>query len=183
MSGSGQVPKSAPLALLDRDGVLNRDTGYVYRSDQVEWIDGALAALARLRSAGYRIAVITNQSGVARGYYSERDVVALHEWMAREIEAKGGKVDAFYYCPFHPEGVVDAYRQDHIDRKPAPGMVLKALADFSADPADAFLVGDQPRDIEAARAAGVRGYLFSGGDLDCQVAVIMNEMTIRGGYA
>ncbi|HEX4197248.1 MAG TPA: HAD-IIIA family hydrolase [Caulobacteraceae bacterium] len=161
----------AGLAIFDRDGVLNVDTGYAHRPDQLVLVAGAAAAVRRLNQADWAVAVITNQSGVARGLYDEAAIGRFHAAMDAALAASGAHVDAYYYCPFHPDAVVPAYRHaDHPDRKPNPGMVLRALADFAVPPARAFLIGDQASDIEAARRAGVRGYLFEGGDLDGFIA-------------
>jgi D-glycero-D-manno-heptose 1,7-bisphosphate phosphatase len=163
------------LALFDRDGVLNEDTGYPHRPDQIEWIEGAFEALAELRRKGFCVAVVTNQSGVARGHFGEDDISVLHQWMAGQVEAKGGRIDAFYYCPYHPEALIDAYRADHPDRKPSPGMILRALADFGANPESCFLIGDRDVDLAAAAAAGVPAYQFTGGRLDLLVSAILDD--------
>ena len=162
---------SAGLAILDRDGVLNLDLGYAHRPDQLVLVDGAAKAVRRLNDAGWAVAAVTNQSGVARGLFDEAQVGRFHAAMDAALAASGARIDAWYYCPFHPDAVVPAHRHaDHPDRKPNPGMVLRALADFAMPPERAFLIGDQASDIEAARRAGVRGYLFEGGDLDALVA-------------
>lgn len=154
------------LALLDRDGVLNCDVGYPYRPDQIVWVPGAVSAVRRLNEAGYSVAVVTNQSGVARGFFEESDVQALHLWMAEALKRAGARIDAFYYCPYHPQATISRYKVDHEDRKPRPGMLLRALRDFSASPLDALMIGDRQTDLDAAAAASVNGYLFEGGDLD-----------------
>jgi D-glycero-D-manno-heptose 1,7-bisphosphate phosphatase len=164
------------LAILDRDGVLNLDLAYVHRPDQLLLVDGAAGAVRRLNDAGWAVAVVTNQSGVARGLYDEAAVGRFHAAMDVALAAFGAHVDAWYYCPFHPDAVVPAYRHaDHPDRKPNPGMLLRALADFAVPAERAFLIGDRASDIEAARRARVRGYLFEGGDLDALVAEAMGE--------
>lgn len=145
-----------PALFLDRDGVLIADKGYVYRREDVEWVEGAAAALRAWRGAGFRIVVITNQSGVARGYYPESAVPALHAWMNAQL---GGLIDAFYYCPHGPDSECAC-------RKPKPGLFLRAMEEMGLDAARSLAVGDKPRDLEAARAAGVRGILFAGGNLD-----------------
>ena len=166
----------AGLAILDRDGVLNLDLGYAHRPDQLVLVDGAAKAVRRLNDAGWAVAAITNQSGVARGLFDEAQIGLFHAAMDAALAASGARIDAWYYCPFHPDAVVPAYRHaDHPDRKPNPGMVLRALADFAMPPERAFLVGDQASDIEAARRAGVRGYLFEGGDLDAFVAEVLAD--------
>ncbi len=153
------------LVLLDRDGVLNMDKGYLYRKQDLEWVPGSREALKELAEAGIPVAVVTNQSGVARGYYGEKDVLLLHSWMVAQIRKAGGDIARFYYCPHHKEGKVAEYAVDCDCRKPKPGMVLRALEELSVAPEDAILIGDSPRDVEAAEAAGVTGYLFQGGDL------------------
>lgn len=150
----------------DRDGVLNLDHGYVHDPANFEWTPGAREAISALTAAGVRCIVVTNQSGVARGYFPEAAVHALHAFMAEELSRTGGAIATFYHCPFHKDAVVEAYRcDDHPDRKPNPGMILRGLAEHGLDPADCVLVGDNDSDVEAARRAGVEGFLFTGGDL------------------
>lgn len=157
--------KKRPAAFLDRDGVLNVDHGYVCRREDFAWIDGAREAVRFLNDSGYLVIVVTNQSGVARGYYEERDIGILHDWMNAELAAEGARIDAFYYCPYHPEGAVARYRQVSPLRKPEPGMILQALEEWPIDPALSFLVGDKEADMVAASRAGIRGHLFAGGSL------------------
>jgi len=152
--------------LFDRDGVLNVDHGYVGEPERLEWIPGARAAVAALNRSGVLVIVVTNQSGVARGLYDLASVNALHAHMQADLAAEGGRIDAFYLCPYHAEARVEAFHHpDHPDRKPNPGMILRAIADWDIDPARALLVGDKASDLEAARRAGVAGVLFDGGDL------------------
>lgn len=153
------------LCLLDRDGVLNRDKAYLYKKENVEWIDGSREAIAFLNGLGCRVAVVTNQSGVARGYFTEAEVGILHEWMAAEVEKAGGRISAFYYCPHLKGAAIKAYDKDCDCRKPRPGLIRQALKEWDTPPRDAFMIGDSPRDVEAAEAAGVKGYLFRGGSL------------------
>jgi D-glycero-D-manno-heptose 1,7-bisphosphate phosphatase len=165
---------------LDRDGVLNEDLGYVHRPADLRWIDGAREAVARINRAGLLAIVVTNQSGVARGFYSEEDVRALHAHMAAELAAVGACVDAFYYCPYHEDGVVPRYvAPDHPDRKPNPGMLLRAIADLDVDPARSLVIGDRASDLEAARRAGVRGALFAGGSLEAFVLAALKTLNGR----
>jgi D-glycero-D-manno-heptose 1,7-bisphosphate phosphatase len=154
-----------PAAFLDRDGVLNEDTGYVHRADQVRWIEGALETVRWLNDSGYLVFVVTNQAGIARGLYSEEHVDSLHGWMSAELRNHGAHIDCIEYCPFHPEGTVERYKRVSELRKPAPGMIRKLLSEWPIDASQSFLVGDRETDIEAAAAAGIRGHLFAGGNL------------------
>ncbi|HEY0437791.1 MAG TPA: HAD family hydrolase [Phenylobacterium sp.] len=155
-----------PALFLDRDGVLNEDRGYVSRWEDFRWIPGAKAAVAAFNRAGWLVVVVTNQSGVGRGYYTEEAMHALHAQMREDLEAAGGHIDAFYHAPQHPEAPVEAYRHpDPPLRKPNPGMILRALAEWPIDRDASLLVGDKPSDLEAALRAGIRGVLFEGGDL------------------
>lgn len=155
-----------PALFLDRDGVLNEDRGYVSRWEDFAWIPGAREAVAAFNRAGWLVIVVTNQSGVGRGYYTEEDMHALHARMDAELAEAGGRIDAFYFAPHHPESPIEAYRHpDPPDRKPNPGMILRALADWPIDRERSVLVGDKTSDMEAAARAGVRGLLFDGGDL------------------
>lgn len=148
-----------PAAFLDRDGVLKVDTGYVHRKEQVVWVAGAKDAIKALNDRGYYVFVITKQSGVARGFYRTRDVEALHIWMNDELRAVGAHVDAFEYCPFHPEGVVREFARSSRRRKPAPGMIEDLMAAWTIDRSRSFVAGDQPSDVAAAQAAGIPGLL------------------------
>lgn len=169
-------------AFFDRDGVLNRDTGYLHRAEDFEWMPGAMAAIAAANSAGLAVVVVTNQSGVARGFYGEADVEALHAWMNDELAARGARIDRFYHCPYHEDGVVEAYRvADHPDRKPNPGMLLRAIKDMDLDPVRSFLIGDQPSDMAAGAGAGVATYLFDGSDLLALTRQAIAALPVQGG--
>jgi D-glycero-D-manno-heptose 1,7-bisphosphate phosphatase len=163
------LPRSAPpkpALFLDRDGVLNEDRGYVHRWEDFRWIAGAREAVAAFNRAGWLVIVVTNQSGVGRGYYTEEAMHALHARMAEDLAAAGGRIDAFYHAPQHPESRLAAYRHpDPPLRKPNPGMLLQALQDWPVDREASLMVGDKPSDLEAALRAGIRGVLFPGGDL------------------
>lgn len=159
----------------DRDGVINVDKGYLSRIEDFEWIDGAREAMAWLTEKGYAIIIVTNQSGVARGYYTEDDVRRLHDWMCRQAEAAGGKVTAVYYCPYLEGAPVKAYDKKSSWRKPEPGMILQAAADWNIDLAASVMIGDMPRDVECGEGAGVPSYLFKGGSLLEFVRQIVEE--------
>lgn len=168
---SGTMSQKKRAVIFDRDGVLNVDHGYVGQVERLEWMPGARRAIRRLNDATVLAIVATNQSGVARGLFTEEDVRRVHAAMQTDLAREGARIDAFYVCPFHSEAVVPAYAHpDHPDRKPNPGMVKRAIADFDLDPERTVLVGDQPRDVEAARRAGICGLLFPGGDLDAFLA-------------
>ena len=162
-----------PCGFLDRDGTLNVDKGYTHRVADLVWIDGARRAIRRLNDEGYLAIVCTNQAGVARGLYGEADVHAFHAAMRAELAREGAFVDAFYHCPFHVGAVDPRYRVDHPDRKPNPGMLLRAMRDWSIDRSRSFMIGDGAGDLAAARAAGVAGHLYDGGPLDRMVESIL----------
>ncbi len=149
----------------DRDGVLNEDDGYVHSMKDLRWVDGAREAVAALTKLGYLIFVVTNQSGVARGYYTEEDVQTLHQKMNQEFARYGGAVTEFFYCPHLEGAVIPTYDVCCECRKPKPGMILKAMKKYGISTENAVLFGDGARDIEAASRAGIKGFLFPGGNI------------------
>lgn len=155
----------AKAVFLDRDGVLNVDVDYLYKIDDFQWVDEAPEALVYLVKQGYHLFVVTNQSGIARGYYTVDDMQQLHAHMQQELQKYGVLIEKFYYCPHHQEGKVAEYAIECDCRKPKPGMLLQAMAEYAIDKEQSFLIGDSKRDIEAAQAAGIKGYLFTGGSL------------------
>ena len=155
---------SVPAVFLDRDGVLIEDTGYPHLESHLTLIPGADGAVRRLNALGYLVVIVTNQSGVARGLFTEAQMHAFNDLIVRKLAAKGARIGAVYACPFHSEAHDPRYfHADHPDRKPNPGMILRAIADHGIR---SFLIGDRPSDLEAARRAGLPGFLFEGGDLD-----------------
>jgi len=145
----------------DRDGVLNEEVGYLYEVEKFKWIDGAREAIKFCNERGILAVVVTNQSGIARGFYTAQNVDALHNFMQKNLAQIGAHIDGFYYCPHHPDfsGECDC-------RKPKPGLILRACEDFKINPAEAILFGDSERDIKSAQAANLRaGIFFKEGNL------------------
>ncbi len=169
-----------PAIFLDRDGVLNVNHGYVHSPDAFDWIEGARAAVRACNDRGMLVFVVTNQAGVAHGYYDEASVEALHGWINERLAEDGAHVDAFEYCPHHAEGKVEAYRRDCRRRKPGPGMIEDLLARWNVDASRSLLVGDSDSDVAAAQAAGIAGRLFTGGDLAAFVADAAFEREVPG---
>jgi D-sedoheptulose 7-phosphate isomerase/D-glycero-D-manno-heptose 1,7-bisphosphate phosphatase len=159
---------SRPGVLLDRDGTIIVDHGYVGSVDRVEFIDGSAQAIASFNEAGIPVAVVTNQSGVARGLYGIDDVDAVHGYIAKQLAEHGAHVDIFLYCPYHPDGVVEAFARTSEDRKPAPGMARAAQAALRLDLSASFVVGDRPEDLGLARAIGARAVYLGPGPCDQQ---------------
>jgi len=153
-----QTPR--PAAFLDRDGVLNVDHGYTFKPGDLELMPTAAAAVRLLNEAGYLAIVVTNQAGVARGYYSEAAVKRFNAHMREVLQAQGARIDAFYYCPHHPEGTIKELAIRCNCRKPAPGMLQQAARDWPIDCGRSFLIGDKDDDVAAAKAFGIRGVKF-----------------------
>lgn len=149
--------------LLDRDGTINVDHGYVGAVEDVHFIDGAVEAIARLNAAGIPVAVVSNQAGVARGLYELADVDLVHKHMTAEMALLGAHVDAWFFCPYHPDGTVPPFARISQDRKPAPGMALAAAAALDLDLSRSWVVGDRDSDVGLARTVGARPYLIGPG--------------------
>lgn len=141
--------------LLDRDGVINVDQRYVHRIEDFEFIDGIFELCRHAQALGYRLAVVTNQAGIARGYYTEAQFKRLTSWMLEQFAVRDVRLDRVYYCPYHPTAGIGEYRRDSFDRKPNPGMIYRAQAELDLDLAASVLIGDKDSDIAAGRAAGV----------------------------
>jgi D-glycero-D-manno-heptose 1,7-bisphosphate phosphatase len=154
---------SGRALFLDRDGVVNEEVGYLHRADEVRFVDGIFSLCRTAAELGYRLIVVTNQAGIARGYYSEADFDALMEFMRGELRVERVELDAVYYCPFHPEHGVGKYRQEHEDRKPGTGMLRRGAREFGLDLSESVMVGDRCSDVGAANAAGLRQMFLIGG--------------------
>jgi D-glycero-D-manno-heptose 1,7-bisphosphate phosphatase len=131
---------------LDRDGVINEDSAYPHKPEHIIFKPGIFEFCKKAQDRGYLLMVITNQAGVAKGYFTEDDVKKLHEWMGERFKEQGVTISAFYYCPFHPKAKIEKYRQDSECRKPAPGMILQAVRDFDIDISHSLVVGDKATD-------------------------------------
>ncbi len=155
---------------LDRDGTINHDTGHLYRTEDFEFLENADKAIAEMKNKGYLVIVITNQAGIAKGLYSEKDVEILHSHIDSLLFEKHGiSADGYYYCPHHPEAVVEELKKDCSCRKPNPGLILKAVSDFSdigieIDLENSFTVGNKASDILAGINAGTGRNILIGKD-------------------
>ncbi|WP_218311056.1 D-glycero-alpha-D-manno-heptose-1,7-bisphosphate 7-phosphatase [Alteromonas antoniana] len=145
---------------LDRDGIINEDKAYVYRKEDIDFVEGIFDVIRTFVSKGFMPVIVTNQSGIGRGLYSEADFAALSRWMQSQFDSAGLPAIPVYYCPHHPTEGIGQYRQQCDCRKPEPGMLLTAIAEHHIDASRSFMIGDSWRDIQAADAAGVGHKIF-----------------------
>ena len=148
---------------LDRDGVINHEIGYLSRKEDVVFVEGIFSLCRVARAMNYTLLVVTNQAGIARGFYSEAEFEELMRWMRAEFKREGVELDAVYHCPYHPEHGIGAYRREHEDRKPGAGMLRRGEREFGLDLGRSLMVGDRCSDIAAANAAGLRQAFLLGG--------------------
>lgn len=141
---------------LDRDGVINEEKNYVHRIEDFAFMDGVFELLSYAQSLNYLLIVITNQAGIARGYYTEKDFHRLNEWMLTQFKVKGIQIERVYFCPYHPTHGIGEYKKDSDFRKPAPGMILQASRELGVDLTRSVLIGDKESDIEAGLRAGIK---------------------------
>ncbi len=143
--------------------MINEEVGFLKRSEDVRFVDGIFSLCRTAQGLGYELVVVTNQSGIARGFFTVQDFNLLMEWMRLEFAREGVRLDAIYYCPYHPELGIGEYKRDHEDRKPSPGMLRRAARDLDLDLSQSVLVGDRCTDVAAANAAGLaEAFLISG---------------------
>ena len=157
------MKKKTKIAFLDRDGVLNKSdikNGYVGFIKDFKWIVGAKKAIKFLKKNKFKVVIVTNQSGVARGFFSIKDVYKLHKYLKLELIRFGTTVDKIYFCPYHKDGIIKKYKKNSILRKPKIGMFLKASKIWNIDKKKSFMIGDQKTDLQFAKKAKIRGYLF-----------------------
>lgn len=167
---------------LDRDGVITKEPPhYAHRIDQLKLVPKSAETIKGLNEGGFKVIVISNQSGVARGYYQEKDIKIYNNEMKRQLEEKGAHIDAIYYCPHHPEATIKEYRIDCNCRKPKPGMLKRAEKDLNLDLKRSFLIGDKISDIEAGYRAGCKTILVLTGQGNGELKKI-SEMDIKPNY-
>jgi D-glycero-D-manno-heptose 1,7-bisphosphate phosphatase len=156
--------KKTNVAFLDRDGVINSrylNNGYVGSLKHFRWVKGAIKAIKFLNDKNYKVVVVTNQSGVARGFFTIEDVKKIHSYIQKKLKENEAKIDAFYYCPFHKDGIVKKYKKNSLLRKPNIGMFSLAQKKWNIDKRNSFMIGDQKTDIEFAKRAKIKGYFFN----------------------
>jgi D-glycero-D-manno-heptose 1,7-bisphosphate phosphatase len=173
-----EVPGQSRALFLDRDGVINEEIHYLHKPEQVRFLPGIFTLCRQAQALGYRLIVVTNQAGIARGYYAEEDFHALTRWMEAAFAHEGVQLDRTYFCPHHPEHGVGVYRRECPDRKPNPGMLLRAAQDFSLDLARSILIGDRCTDLAAGQAAGVGTLLLLEGVEQADCATVQNYQRI-----
>lgn len=153
---------------LDRDGTINVEKNYVHEKEDFEFIPGSIEAIGLLNSAGYKVFVITNQAGVARGYFHEKDVILLHKWMNSELKKHDAFIDEFLFCPHHETSGVGEYRCACGCRKPKPGMILDLIERYSIEPGSSYTIGDKESDLLAGKRAGTKTILVKTGYGSCE---------------
>ena len=172
---------------LDRDGTIIEEMGYINHFSRIKPLPEAVKAIKLLKKLGFKIIVITNQAGVAKGYFNERQLVEMNNWMLELFEKKGASIDGLYYCPHHPEGKIEQYRIDCHCRKPKPGMVKKAVVEFGIDLTKSFIIGDRLSDIALAKSLrmfsifvltgyGTGEYVRNKGNLSPKPDLILNNI-------
>ena len=169
-----------PTVFLDRDGVINVDTGYPYKPSHLALTRTAAEGISRINATGCLAIVVTNQSGVARGLFTLADVDRFHAHLSRQLTSLGAHIDAFYFSPYLVGGMVEAFAIEHDDRKPGAGMLKRAMREWPVDPSRSVLIGDKPSDAEAARRAGIESITVASDvcDLAASVSEWLNRNSI-----
>tara|TARA_B100000963_G_C22273824_1_gene513974 strand:+ start:22 stop:528 length:507 start_codon:yes stop_codon:yes gene_type:complete len=156
------------IAFLDRDGVINKsniNNGYIGRVKNFKWMPGAIQAIRYLKKLNYKVVVVSNQSGVARGFFKMKDVHGIHRYIQKKLKKNNTKIDKFLFCPFHKDGIILKYRQNSNFRKPKNGMFKKIDKIWKVDRKKSFMIGDQKTDMEFAKKSKIRGYRFRANNL------------------
>ena len=153
---------------LDRDGTINVERHYLYKIENFEFLPGTVEGMKMLQDAGYLLIIITNQSGIGRGYYTEKDFNVLNDWMCEALKDKDVEINAVYYCPHHPNAKIEKYRMNCNCRKPKGGLFEKAIADYNIDAQKSWAIGDRYRDVIAALDLGCKGILIGSSENDCE---------------
>lgn len=166
-----------PALFLDRDGVINIDHAYVHRWEDFQFIDGIFELVIAANQAGYLVIVVTNQAGIGRGYYTEADFHALTEWMRTQFAQQDARIDAVYFCPFHPEYGVGGFKRESECRKPRPGMLLQAAREHGIDLAASIMVGDKISDMEAAQCAGIKRLFYFGHEPNATLGMPVRQLS------
>ena len=146
---------------LDRDGTINVEKNYLYKIEDFEFLPGVVEALKILQDEGYLLIIITNQSGIARGYYTEKDFHILNDWMVSTLKGYGICINAVYYCPHHPDASIEGYRKDCECRKPKFGLFEHAIKDYEIDLSQSYAIGDKIRDCAICITTDCKGFLVA----------------------
>ena len=160
---------------LDRDGTINVEKHYLYKIEEFEFLPGALEAMQKLQDSGYLLIIITNQSGIARGYYTEEDYFRLNRWMEKQLEEKGIRISLSLFCPHHPSAKIEKYKVDCNCRKPKTGMFLEAIAKLNIDLAESYAVGDKIRDCAICTDTECHGFLIGNNEVPDIVEKVKNK--------
>jgi len=150
--------------LFDRDGTLNEDDGYTHKVKDLVWKPGAIELIKKLNDLNHLVFVVTNQAGIAKGKFLEKDMHDFHNGMQNELNIKGAHIDKFYHCPFHKDGIIEKYKLDSVDRKPNTGMLERIASEWDLKKNNIVMIGDRDTDIECARKFGIKNYLYNGSD-------------------
>lgn len=164
--------------IFDRDGVLIKNYGYIYENKKIKWLKGSIEAIKFLNNKKIKVIVVTNQSGIARGYFTEKQLLSFHYFIKNFLKKRSAKIDTIYFCPFYKNGLIKKYAKDSFLRKPNPGMILRALRDFNLKTENCFMIGDSRSDYLAAKKANVNFEYKKKCNLFDQVQSIYNKYFI-----